>query len=229
MPSAINHEALRRIHLFHNLSEDELAEVARHLTIKHLPEKTLVFLQGEPLSAIYLILQGKVKIHRNDDQGREQVVNLLQEGDMFPHLGIYPDAEYPAHAQMIEEGTLLVLPTVPFRRLLETSPTLCLNLMSVMEHRIRELHQRLAEMVMHDTFGRVVLLLIRLARLHGRPEGDQVRINLPLTHQEIAQMIGTSRETVSRTITQLKKAGALMTTPEHCLLVDLDRLEQQLL
>ncbi|WP_018131620.1 Crp/Fnr family transcriptional regulator [Effusibacillus pohliae] len=228
MPVHNSLDLLRKIALFCDLSEEELGKIGRLLIRRTLAERMVVFMQGEPLEHIYFIASGKVKIYRTDEQGREQIVNVLDAGDMFPHIGFFRQTVYPAHSAMLEKGVLLVLPMARFRLLLESNPQLCLKMMAVMEGKIIELQDRLEEMVLHDTFGRIVTLLIRLARLHGVPDGPWIRVDVPLTNQELANMIGTSRETVSRTLSQLKKAQAAETTPDHYLLLDLDRLEKQL-
>ncbi|GAX91383.1 Crp/Fnr family transcriptional regulator [Effusibacillus lacus] len=221
-------ELLKKISFFRDLEENELAKINQLLIRRSLVERMVVFMQGEPLEYVYFIASGKVKIYRTDEHGREQIVNVLEAGEMFPHVGIFRGVNYPAHSVMIEKGVLLALPTAKLRALLEQNPALSLKLLSVMEGKIIELQGRLEEMVMHDTFGRIVLLLIRLSRLHGVQDGDCIRLTVPFTNQELANMIGTSRETVSRTLSQLKKAGALETTADHYLLVNLDRLEKQL-
>lgn len=221
-------ELLRKIPFFRDLQPDELAKIEQLLIRRTMMERMVVFMQGESLDYVYFIAGGKVKIYRTDDQGREQIVNVLQAGDMFPHVGFFRNVSYPAHSVMIEKGVLFALPTARFRALLETDPSVCLKLMALMEGKIIELQGRLEEMVMHDTFGRIVLLLIRLSRIHGIPDGEYVRLNVPFTNQELANMIGTSRETVSRTLSQLKKEQALETTSDHHLLLNLDLLDKQL-
>jgi CRP/FNR family cyclic AMP-dependent transcriptional regulator len=221
-------ELLRKIPLFQDCTEEELTRIRQILIQRSYPERANVFMQGEPLENVYFIVSGQVKIYRSDEQGREQIVNLLNAGDFFPHVGFFRETVYPAHSLMIEKGTLLALPIARLRSLLETHPDLCMRMMAVMESKIVELQERLEEMVLHDTFGRIVLLLFRLSRVHGRSEGERIRIQIPLTNQELANMIGTARETVSRTLSQLKKAGALETTADHCILIDPDRLEKML-
>lgn len=221
-------EMLRNIPLFHDCSVDELNKIYQILISRSLEEKSTVFAQGEPLEYVYFILKGKVKIFRMDEQGREQIVNILEKGDFFPHIGFFNKVIYPAYAVMMEKGVLLALPIERLRSLLVLYPTLCMKLMAVMESKIIDLQERLEEMVLHDTFGRVVLLLIRLARLHGVPKGEKVHIQIPLTNQELANMIGASRETVNRILSQLKKAGALETTSDHYFIIHRDQLEKQM-
>lgn len=228
MEKHVSLELLKKIPFFRDLQKDELEKIDQLLIRRTFMERMIVFMQGEPLEYVYFIASGKVKIYRTDDQGREQIVNVLQAGDMFPHIGIFRQTAYPAHSVMIEKGVLFALPTARFRSLLESNPALSLKLLSVLESKIIELQGRLEEMVLHDTFGRIVLLLIRLSRLHGVPEGEIVRLNVPFTNQELASMIGTSRETVSRTLSQLKKVKALETTADHHLRLHIDRLEKQL-
>lgn len=221
-------EMLGHVPLFSELNVEELSKISQLLQRRTFVEKTLLFGQGENLQTVYFILSGKVKIYRNDEAGREQVVTVLQAGDMFPHVGFFSTGVYPAHSMMIERGELLTLSTARFRQLIESTPSLCLKLLAVVEHKYMELQSRLAEMVMHDTYGRLVLMLIRLSRMHGEPQGSFLRLNIPITNSELANMIGTSRETVNRTLNQLKRSGAVETAPDHHLLLDVTKLEQLL-
>ncbi|MBL0387587.1 Crp/Fnr family transcriptional regulator [Tumebacillus sp. ITR2] len=219
---------LTHIPLFRGLDDEELGKISQLLVRRSFAEKTGLFLQGESLQTVYFIVSGKVKIYRNDESGREQVVTVLQEGDMFPHVGFFSTGVYPAHAVMIESGEMFTLSTERFRHLIESTPSLCLKLLAVIEHKYMELQSRLSEMVMHDTHGRLVLMLIRLSRLHGEPLEARTRLNIPITNQELANMIGTSRETVNRTLNQLKRDGAVETAPDLHLILDVGKLEQLL-
>lgn len=219
---------LKKISLFRDLNEEELSKIVQLLIQRTFMERMVVFMQGEPLDYIYFIVSGKVKIYRTDEHGREQIVNVLQTGDLFPHVGFFHQTVYPANSVMIEKGVLLALPTAKFQTLLKTHPSLSLKLLGVMEATILELQKRLEEMVMHDTFGRIVLLLLRLSRIHGVKDGNLVKITVPFTNQELANMIGTTRETISRAFSQLKKDGSIQTTTDHHLLLNIEQLESQL-
>lgn len=221
-------ELLQKISLFRGLNEEELSKIEQLLIQRTFMERMVVFMQGEPLDYVYFIAMGKVKIYRADENGREQIVNVLQTGDLFPHVGFFHQSLYPANAIMMEKGVLLALPTGRFQSLLQSHPSLSLKLLAVMETKIIELQGRLEEMVMHDTFGRIVLLLLRLSRIHGVNDGDMIRLNVPFTNLELANMIGTTRETISRAFSQLKKADAIQTTSDHYLLLSVERLEKQL-
>lgn len=221
-------ELLRNLPLFRGLNDEELKKIEQILIRRKLKNRMVIFMQGESLDYIYFIVKGTVKTYRSDEQGREQIINVLQPGDMFPHVGFFRNGVYPAHALMIEDGVLLALPTARFHALLESSPVLSLKLLTVMESKIQELQGRLEEMMMHDTFGRIVYLLSRLSKSHGVPAGDRVRIDVPFTNLDLANMIGTSRETVSRVFSQLKKARVLEITSDHYILVSPERLAKQM-
>lgn len=221
-------DLLAQIPLFRGLDEEELSKISHLLLRRTFAERTGLFLQGDSLQTVFFIISGKVKIYRNDEAGREQVVTVLQTGDMFPHVGFFSTGTYPAHAVMIESGEMLTLSTARFRQLIESTPTLCLKLLAVIEHKYMELQSRLAEMVMHDTHGRLVRMLTRLAQMHGEPREGRVRLNISITNQELANMIGTSRETVNRMLNQLKREGAVEMGGDQHLMLDVGKLEQLL-
>lgn len=221
-------DLLRGIPLFRGLSEDELNKADQLLIRRDMLDRMVVYMQGDPLEYIYFLVSGRVKIYRTDEQGREQIVHILQEGDMFPRVGFFNTEMYHNHCVMIEKGLLLALPRKRFRSLLESTPTLSLKLLSFMDTEINDLQGRLQEVVMNDAFGRIVYLLSRLSKSHGVPNGNRIRIDVPFTNQDLANMVGTSRETVNRTFSQLKKQSVLEITSDHYIILSPDQLRKQL-
>ncbi|WP_058301472.1 Crp/Fnr family transcriptional regulator [Gorillibacterium timonense] len=203
--------ALSRVPLFRELNQEELERIERISSIRHYGKKTTVFHEGTEREAVYFVLRGLVKTFKTDENGHEQIITILKTGDLFPHTGFFDAAPYPATAETIGDSRLLSIPMRPFEQLILTVPSISIKLMRVMSSRIIELQQRLHDFTGHDAAERVVLFLMKLAEDYGRVDDQAaVRIAIPLTNQELANAVGTTRETVNRLVSLLRKEGLLI-------------------
>lgn len=199
-------ELLQRFPLFKNLTDYEMEPVLDIARNRLYRQGTHLFMQGDPLTNVYFILNGKIKIYRTDIQGKEQIVNVLGEGSMFPHQGFFRNDNYPAHAEVLEEATLVYIPIPLFEQFLITNPEVSVKVFKVLGDIIVDLQNRLEEQILHNTYEQIILLLLRLTASHGEIiNEEEVSITTQFTNKDLANMIGSSRETVSRTLTQLKK------------------------
>ncbi len=222
-------ELLQKVPLFKDLTDYEMepiVELAKHRMYRH---GTHIFMQGDPLTNVYFIHQGKVKIYKTDFHGKEQIVNILQPGDMFPHQGFFRQDDCPAHSEVLEDAILIYIPIKTFENFLITHPEICVKLFRVLGDKIMDLQNRLEEKILHNTYEQIIMLLLRLAKDYGKETKDEmIKINTHFTNRELANMIGSSRETVSRTLTQLKKQSLITTDKSGSFILDTDALEEEL-
>ncbi|MEC5423623.1 Crp/Fnr family transcriptional regulator [Virgibacillus sp. C22-A2] len=222
-------ELLQSFPLFKDLTDFEMEpilDIAKNRTYR---SGTHIFMQGDPLTNVYFIHLGKVKIYKTDVHGKEQIVNVLQKGDMFPHQGFFRQDDCPAHAEVHEDAVLIYIPISSFENFLITHPETCVKLFRVLGDKIVDLQSRLEEKILLNTYDQIIMLLSRLAKSYGKELSDgQIRITTQFTNRELANMIGSSRETVSRTLTQLKKKNLISTTKDGYILVEPEALEDEL-
>lgn len=217
---------LRQFPLFRDLTPPELARVDEIAVHRVFRKKTIIFLEGAEKEAIYFILDGLVKAYKTDLEGHEQIVSLLQTGDMFPHTGFFDEKPYPATTKALVDTHVLTVPIHAFQQLMMEMPPLVFRLIDVMGDKIRELQEKLQHLTGHDVNDRLVYLLTQFADKYGQADGSEVRIELPVTNQELAGLIGTSRETVNRLLNQLKKMRILNTRRSEILILDIDALKR---
>jgi len=190
---------------------------------------SLVFLQDEPLENVYFIYDGKVKIYKTDLNGKEQIVSILKKGDMFPHVGFFRKGGYPAFSEILENAILVVVPISQFEKVLIENPELSIKMFKVLGEKIVDLQDRLESQILHNTYQQIIKLLIRLGKEHGQKlENGRILLKGEFTNRDLANMIGTTRETVSRTLTKLKKDHHIETDSEHDLIFDPNLLEEEL-
>ncbi|GHH98238.1 Crp/Fnr family transcriptional regulator [Neobacillus kokaensis] len=219
---------LSDVPLFKELSADELAPIIEIAQTRFYKHKMYVFMQDDPLDRVFFIHNGKVKIYKTDFSGKEQIVSVLGPGEMFPHAGFFRKGNFPAHAEVMEDTHLIVIPINKFEEILIAYPELCIKLFKVLGEKIVDLQGRLEAQVLHNTFEQIVLLLIRLCKTNGEKIGGRFRLTTQFTNRELANMIGTSRETVSRTINQLKKKEYILQTEEGDYFIDREGLQTEL-
>ncbi|MEH7176623.1 Crp/Fnr family transcriptional regulator [Neobacillus vireti] len=219
---------LSDVPLFKELSDVELEPFIKIALTRFYKQKMYVFMQDDPLDRVFFIHSGKIKIYKTDFSGKEQIVSVLEPGEMFPHAGFFRDGNFPAHAEVLEEANLIVIPIDKFEETLIAFPELCIKLFKVLGEKIVDLQGRLEAQVLHNTFEQIVLLLIRLCQSNGEQAGSRFQLTTQFTNRELANMIGTSRETVSRTINLLKKKDYVHQREDGFYLIDREGLKQEL-
>ncbi len=187
--------ALRTVPLFSQLRETDIELLAPLLTEREYPRGHVIRFAHDPCDAFYIVLSGVVKVMLIAEDGREVVLSLVREGDFFGETALLDDEPYAASVVAAEATRLLVLRRDDFRRSIRDVPELSFGLLRAVCARLLEADSRIGGLMLLDVTGRVAHLLLELdARNPNEPLRD-----LP-THQVIAQMVGSTRETVSRTI-----------------------------
>lgn len=219
-------KVLAEFSLFRELNSHELNKVTEISIAREWKKHSHVFLQGDPLENVYFIYDGKIKIYKSDINGKEQIVAILKKGEMFPHVGFFRKGDYPAFAEVLEPSTLIAVPISKFENVLIENPELSIKVFKVLGEKIVDLQNRLEEQILNNTYEQIVKLLIRLAQNHGKKRDDgQIWLKAEFTNKDLANMIGTTRETISRTLTKMKKDeligedvdGNLILNPEQLL------------
>jgi CRP-like cAMP-binding protein len=189
---------LRSVPLFSRLPEEDLQAFAAVTRERTYPKGSIIVFEDDPGDALYLVADGQVKVVLIGEDGREVILTVLGEGNFFGEMALLDDQPRSAHVIAMEDSTLLLLRRDDFQARLSQSPAVAISLLAELSGRLRLADEKIGALVLLDVNGRVAALLLRLAQ---EEEGD--RITKKLTHNTIAQMIGSSRETVSRTMRNL--------------------------
>ncbi|MDI3297873.1 MAG: Crp/Fnr family transcriptional regulator [Bacillota bacterium] len=200
-------DLLARSPIFTGLDAGSLAAIGALLRRKQLAPGQVLFEQGEPVSDLYVIERGLVKAFVLTPAGRQQTINLLGAGEVMPHVGFLEGSTYPATATALEPTVLWALGRDPLMALLRQDARLAIRLLEITARRLAELQRRLQETALGDLRQRVAYALVRLASEHGRGEGRWRTLPEQITHQEIANLAGVSRESVSRMMSRFQRSG----------------------
>lgn len=222
-------KVLAKFSLFRDLEDHELEKVVDISISREWKKNSHIFMQGDPLQNVYFINEGKVKIYKSDANGREQIVAILKKGEMFPHVGFFRKGGYPGYSEVLEQASLVVVPISQFEKVLVENPHLSIKVFKVLGEKIVDLQERLEAQILNNTYEQIIKLLIRLGELHGKKqENGTVLLKADFTNKDMANMIGTTRETVSRTLTKMKKDKLLSTDSNGNMILDPDLLMDEL-
>ncbi|HHV55991.1 MAG TPA: Crp/Fnr family transcriptional regulator [Firmicutes bacterium] len=200
---------LRRITLFAAFTDEELRAIIPLIVTRSCARGSVIFLENDPGDALYLIQSGLVRISCLAQDGRVKTLAVLSDGDFFGEMALVDDQPRSATAEALDTTTLLVLYRRDFERLLSDHPGLARAVIKGLSRRLRATNEQLLDAVFLDVRSRVIKTLLALAGSHGKPHPAGLRIDLRLTHQELAQMVGTSRETVTRVLADLQDSGLI--------------------
>ena len=215
-----NAQFLSRIQLFQNLNQEILARLGTRLKEKKLPKGSMLFAKDDPGNTLFMILEGEVKVVLYSRDGREIVLAKFGAGDFFGEMCILDEHPRSANAITLTDTLLLTLDSISFRNFLETEPTVAVDLLREISIRLRNTNEKVGDLALMDVYGRVARLLFRLAEEQGEETEGGILIRNRPTHQEMANMVGTARETVSRAMSSFQKAGYIVVEKEGLLLPD---------
>jgi CRP/FNR family transcriptional regulator, cyclic AMP receptor protein len=206
-PSLVWH--LKNTQLFEDLSADELEQLSRITPYKRFAAGEIIYHMEDPADALYFIRDGMVKISMYFPNGKEMILGLLGQYDIFGELLLLESERRPNQAEAVVDTTLIVMPEEDFQRLLAQYPKIAMKFIQVMSTRLWQAQQWQAEVGAFDAPGRLANLLLRLANDFGVTGDRGTVIDLNLTQQDLAKMIGATRETVSHCLARLLEYGAV--------------------
>jgi CRP/FNR family transcriptional regulator, cyclic AMP receptor protein len=200
---------VRMIPIFAELNENELKKIADIGISRKYSKNSIVFLEEEAGAALFIIISGKVKVVRTDDEGKEVILSILGSGEFFGEMALLDGLPRSATVVSTEESELFMIHRREFLQLIESSPQVVVSLLRELTRRLRKADEQIKSLSLKDAVGRVANVIIQLADDSGMIKKGQVVIqDFPL-QQDLANMAGTSRETISRTIHQFIREGYL--------------------
>lgn len=191
------------------LDVDDSAGLLAIATVQHYDKGDFVFRSGAPGSNVYFLRRGKVKIHQLSPFGREVILWFCFSGEIFGLAEVARGGGRVVNAQACEPSEVLAVSQEKFREFLDDHPRIAMLSMQVLSSRLRVLGEMFVNLVSDDVNTRIAKLILRLSARYGTRVGKEVFLNIPLTHQEIADMVGTSRQTVTSALSALKRQGVL--------------------
>lgn len=217
---------MRQVPMFDHLTQDELGKLSQFTRIRMLKKKTILFSEGADMQSLFFVREGLVKTYKTDEQGKQTIIAYYKKGELFPQPTFIEAATYATSAASIVQTEVLVLPIAPFITFLQSHPTVALKMIHTLGKRIQTLQGRLRELSGENKKHRGQLFLLKLAEHYGDDHDGEIRIGIPMTYQEFADTIGSTREQARKFIFRLRDGGIVDMQRSGFIIHDVEALRE---
>jgi CRP/FNR family transcriptional regulator len=217
-------EYLRQTPIFSSLSDSELEEIVPLVIERKLRKNTVIFHEGDPASVFYLVKRGRVKVYKASPDGREQVLSIFGDGQIFGDVPTFDGGPYPATAATMEDSEIYLIKRDDFNEVVRSHPEIALKVIGVLGGRLRHALELVRDLSFKQVPHRLAGLLLKLGEEYGQETKDGLLVTLSLSRQDLADIVGTSRETVTRELKKMEGAGMLIVNRRQIIITDQNRL-----
>jgi CRP-like cAMP-binding protein len=215
---------LRTSPLFSALDDDAAAALRASMVEQRLSKGEVLFSEGEPGEKLFVIESGRIKLGQTAPDGRESLIAVLGAGEMLGELSLFDPGPRTATAVAVTKSTVLSLGHGALLPWLVGRPDLAVSLLATLARRLRRTNEALADLVFSDVPGRVAKALLELAGKFGEDTPDGLLVRHELTQEELAQLVGASRETVNKALADFSQRGWIRIEQRSVTVLDRDRL-----
>jgi len=215
---------LKKCSLFANASADLLAKIESIAHARDYRKGSYVFSQGEPGDTMYIVGSGLVKISVASADGREKTLDILRPGDFFGEMALLDESPRSASAVILEDSTLLVLYRNDFYQTIVSNPKLVNRLLHTFVKRLREADAQISDLAFQSVAGRIARALLTFAEKFGQATDKGQALAIRLTHQDLAALVGTSRETATKALGKFRDEGSIDATEQSIVIINEKKL-----
>ena len=220
-------EVLARSGIFQGVDPEAAEALAREIETIEVRKGEVVFNEGEPGDSLYIVLAGKIKLSRRAPDGRENVLAVMGPSDQFGELSVFDPGPRTATATAVTDVKMARMPQTVLRPWVEARPEVGERLLRVLARRLRRTNDSVADLIFTDVPGRVAKALLQMADRFGSREHDGLRVKHDLTQEELAQLVGASRETVNKALADFVHRGWIQLQGKSVVVLDEDRLRRR--
>jgi CRP-like cAMP-binding protein len=223
----VNDDVIKQAPLFAGLDEDGASTLRRSMIELNLGRGQVLFHEGEVGDRLYVVAEGKMKLGKTSSDGRENLLSVLGPGEMFGELSLFDPGPRSATATAVTEARLYALSNENLKPWVQGRPEVALSLLRQLSRRLRRTSEVVGDLVFSDVPGRVAKALLDLSTRFGMPSDDGVHVGHDLTQEELAQLVGASRETVNKALADFAGRGWLRLEARAVVLLDVERLQRR--
>ncbi|MET0449892.1 MAG: Crp/Fnr family transcriptional regulator [Aeromicrobium sp.] len=220
-------DVLRQAPLFSGLDDEAASALETSMSSSSLRRGEILFSEGDDGNQLYVVTEGKIKLGRTSPDGRENLLAILGPGQMFGELSFFDPGPRSATATAVTDVELKSLGHEALSPVLNAHPDVAHALLNQLAGRLRRTNEVVGDLVFSDVPGRVAKALLDLASRFGRRADDGIHVNHDLTQEELAQLVGASRETVNKALADFASRGWLRLEPRSVVILDLERLQRR--
>jgi len=223
----VGDDVVRRTALFAALDDDAAQALRASMTPHRVARGDTVFAEGEPGDRLFVVVDGKVKLGQTSVDGRENLLAVLGPGEMFGELSLFDPGERTSTATALTDVRLLGMGQRDLRPWLTGRPEVAEELLQALAQRLRRTNEAMSDLVFSDVPGRVAKALLELSDKFGTPAEGGILVAHDLTQEELAQLVGASRETVNKALADFAQRGWLRLEARAVVLLDVERLARR--
>ncbi len=220
-------EALARSGLFQGVDSGAADDLAKEMEMIEIRKGEVLFNEGEPGDSLYIVLSGRIKVGRRAADGRQNLIALMGPSDMVGELSLFDPGPRTATATAVVDSRLARLRKHALRPWLTNRPEIAEQLLRVLARRLRRTNNTVADLIFTDVPGRVAKNLLQMASQFGSRDGGVLRVTHDLTQEEMAQLVGASRETVNKALADFASRGWLRLDGKSVIILDPERLARR--
>lgn len=220
-------DVLRRAPLFETLDDEATGELRAGATEVQLGRGERLFDEGDAGDRLYVVIDGKIKLTRAAADGRENLISVMGPGEMFGELSLFDPRPRTMSATAVTDTRLAGVNHEYLRTWLTGRPDVAMHLLAALARRLRRTNDVMSDLVFTDVPGRVAKALLDLAARFGTQQEDGLQVNHDLTQEELAQLVGASRETVNKALADFVARGWIQLHPKSVLLIDPERMRRR--
>lgn len=210
--------------LFEQLDAAEIARLESCSRMQVFPRKSLVYLPSDRSNAVFLVTSGRIRLYHITSEGKQTVLTFIEPGEIFGEFSLFGQVSREEFAEAMEKSTVVMIPGPEVQRLMETQPSVTIELTRLMGLRRQRIERRLKSLLFRSNRDRLIFLLLELAERYGGKSETGVTLGIRLSHQELASMIGSTRETVTVLLGELQLEGCLLVRRRQITLTNLPQL-----
>jgi CRP/FNR family cyclic AMP-dependent transcriptional regulator len=218
------HWFLKNCDLFEQLDDDELARVESRSRTREFPRKTPIYLPADQADGVLLMVSGRAKIGSLTPEGKQSILAFIEPGELFGELALVDGSERDEYAEAVEDSKVVLIPANEMNRLIAAYPEFSLGITKLMGLRRQRIERRLKYLLYRSNRERLVHLLLELAERYGRSTADGLVLGIRLSHQDLASVIGATRETVTVTLGELQAQRLIRVGRRKITLINPQRL-----
>jgi len=207
--------------LFSGVTEEQLADLAEICQVREFRRGEMIFMEGDAADGFYMVLDGQVKIYKISLEGREQILHIFGPGEPFGEVAVFQDRPFPANAAALIKTRLLYFPGPEFIRLVQENPSIALNMLAMFSMRLRRFATQIEHLSLKEVPGRLASHLLYLSE----EQGGRNKVTLDIPKGQLASLLGTSPETLSRIFSRMGEEGIIEVRGKEITLLDRERLE----
>ncbi len=220
-------EDVKLIPIFSELGDTDIQELNSCLVREHYARKKEIFLEGDAPDWFYIVMSGKVKVTKISGDGREVIIEVISPCDFFGGFAVLKGFPFPANAVAMEDSEILKLSRQDLLKIIDRFPSVMYSITSSLGERTRGMHETLKNIALERVESRIAALLVKLADKAGdRVDAGETVINMRITKQDMAEMVGTTVETAIRVMSRFRKSGLIAEKNGRIVIKDIKALKE---